>query len=254
MFNKNFDIELNTESVEKEEKKRYNVYSKMPYFDALEAVNVGEMEARIIARCIKRNHGFDTFMIQVQNDNAYYILDRCNGRFDVYGPCKHTEDLLKYINLSLDVELCKDCIGLGGYNESHLHEISGKEYVAICKTVDTFNENGLHCNIYVEQRPISLLLEETHKKAEEDKRSEMDKFREMLDEKGIPWHDKSEWNIIRTHADDGSFSVICGPSTYGGEAGLLEVMSDKTKKMYEEEELYDEVVGFQTAESVWNYI
>lgn len=84
--------------------------------------------------------------------------------------------------------------------------------------------------------------------------SEMQKFRDMLDEKGIPWHDASEWDIVRTHADDGSFSVICGPYTYGGPSGLLEIMSNKIKKMHENGEYYDDVIGCLTAEEVFEYI
>lgn len=84
--------------------------------------------------------------------------------------------------------------------------------------------------------------------------SEMQKFRAMLDEKGIPWHDASEWDIVRTHADDGSFSVICGPYTYGGHSGLLEIMSDKIKKMHADGEYDDDVIGCLTAEEVFEYI
>lgn len=84
--------------------------------------------------------------------------------------------------------------------------------------------------------------------------SEMQKFRDMLDEKGIPWHDASEWDIVRTHADDGSFSVICGPYTYGGRSGLLEIMSNKIIKMHEDGEYDDDVIGCLTAEEVFEYI
>lgn len=72
--------------------------------------------------------------------------------------------------------------------------------------------------------------------------NEMQRLRDMLDERGIEWHDKSDepydwWErsdygsagydrIWRTHFDVGGnrLSVICGYGTYGREFDLLECM------------------------------
>lgn len=80
--------------------------------------------------------------------------------------------------------------------------------------------------------------------------SEMQKLRTMLTEMGIKWQDKSaiypedrildimkmfnvpreiaDVSIYRTHFDaiGCHYSVICGYGTYGGEEGLLEMISD----------------------------
>lgn len=84
---------------------------------------------------------------------------------------------------------------------------------------------------------------------------EMNKLRQMLDKKNIPWHDKSEimsenkdwpmW-ICRTHFEYKGikFSVINGFGTYGGwfganpgiseeeNMGLLELMMDDDNEVF----------------------
>ena len=69
---------------------------------------------------------------------------------------------------------------------------------------------------------------------------EMIKFRKLLDENGIEWHDASDpvedfYRIDRTHFEYNKFhySVIHGCGTYGGysiwdnrDEGLLELMSN----------------------------
>lgn len=66
----------------------------------------------------------------------------------------------------------------------------------------------------------------------EEPNSEFLKFRELLDDAGILWHDASEhhegegysWHMHRTHGD--GFSVIYGRGSYGAKAGLLEARID----------------------------
>ena len=62
--------------------------------------------------------------------------------------------------------------------------------------------------------------------------AEFVKFRELLDDAGIPWNDFSEhivgdgyeWHMHRTHGD--GFSVIYGRGSSGAQAGLLEARVD----------------------------
>lgn len=55
---------------------------------------------------------------------------------------------------------------------------------------------------------------------------EMGILREALDRHGIEWEDVSNSYITRTHfeVDGVKRSVIHGMGTYGGQAGLLEIM------------------------------
>lgn len=66
------------------------------------------------------------------------------------------------------------------------------------------------------------------------------KFRKLLDEAGIPWHDASgddEYFVMhRTHGE--GFSVIYGRGSYGRDEGLLEAQVKGVK----------DVTGYLTAE------
>lgn len=86
---------------------------------------------------------------------------------------------------------------------------------------------------------------------------EMIKFRELLDEKCIEWHDAScggSIPISRTHFDHRGYewSVIHGYGTYGGfnrfvkDEGLLELMSNAVNN--------GEPVGFLTAEEAMKLV
>lgn len=78
---------------------------------------------------------------------------------------------------------------------------------------------------------------------------EMQRLREMLDEKGIRWEDASDAYITRTHfvVSGRRVSVVNGVGTYGGvfpgknNAGLLEVWSTLTGK---------DPIGYLTADAL----
>lgn len=89
---------------------------------------------------------------------------------------------------------------------------------------------------------------------------EMQKFRDMLDERGIPWIDvsddesKGDYLTCRTHLAFGekgwNWSIINGYGTYGGwnrihpeNIGLLEAW-----------DFVHELIGFLTAEQAFNLI
>lgn len=64
---------------------------------------------------------------------------------------------------------------------------------------------------------------------------EMIKFRKLLDQNNINWHDASDFYIDRTHLEyrNYKFSIVNGLGTYGGyikdqskNKGLLELMSN----------------------------
>lgn len=91
--------------------------------------------------------------------------------------------------------------------------------------------------------------------------NEMQRLRDMLDERGIEWHDASDepfdwWHlheygsagydrIWRTHfvTDRSEFSVICGYGSYGREFDLLECMVDR-----------EEPHGYLSAENVMEMV
>lgn len=86
---------------------------------------------------------------------------------------------------------------------------------------------------------------------------EMKKLREGLTAAGIEWRDDSfaspfGWvGIVRTkftNKNGEKCSVICGESTYGGQAGLLETMPPV--HLDPEDEWQDEVEGWLTAEEI----
>ncbi len=88
--------------------------------------------------------------------------------------------------------------------------------------------------------------------------TEMNKLRKALDNAGIDWYDDSfaspfGWcGIIRTKFVNNKgvkVSVICGESTYGGQAGLLETMPP-VHPYAEDNPFADDVEGWLTAEDI----
>lgn len=88
---------------------------------------------------------------------------------------------------------------------------------------------------------------------------ELNKVANALDEKEIRWQDKSSYGIERIHFMVGGIvvSVINGPCTYGGEAGMLETMPPTTKQPGADGySLFDwakDVEGWLSADEVINY-
>lgn len=87
-------------------------------------------------------------------------------------------------------------------------------------------------------------------------RTEMNKLIEMLNDANIPFElttdvcgnkDNQVWYPSRKNR---VCDVICHQGSYGGEKGLLEIMGLLT----EEEAEHDDVVGYLTAENVFNRI
>lgn len=88
--------------------------------------------------------------------------------------------------------------------------------------------------------------------------TEMMKLRKALDAAGIAWYDDSYatpfgWvGITRTkftNKNGEKCSVICGESTYGGQAGLLETMPP-VHPYAEDDPFADDVEGWLTAEEI----
>lgn len=88
---------------------------------------------------------------------------------------------------------------------------------------------------------------------------ELNKVANALDEKEIRWQDKSSCGIERIRFMVGGIvvSVINGPHTYGGEAGLLETMPPTTEQPEADSySLFDwarDVEGWLSADEVINY-
>ena len=86
---------------------------------------------------------------------------------------------------------------------------------------------------------------------------ELNKVAKALDERGIVWKNKTSHATERIHFMVGGItvSVINGPHTYGGEAGLLETMPPTTQMPVEGYSLLDwakDVEGWLTADAVIN--
>ena len=82
---------------------------------------------------------------------------------------------------------------------------------------------------------------------------EMQRFRDLLDEKKIAWHDASEdmvniW-ICRTHGIDKAFSCVNGFGTYGG----IQHIGGKNRGLLELK-IGDEIKGWLTAEEALKLI
>lgn len=87
---------------------------------------------------------------------------------------------------------------------------------------------------------------------------ELNKVAKALDEKNIVWKNKSSHATERIHFMVGGItvSVISGPHTYGGEAGLLETMPPTTQMPVDGYSLLDwakDVEGWLTADVVINF-
>ena len=85
--------------------------------------------------------------------------------------------------------------------------------------------------------------------------NQMNKLAVLLDESDIPYHREingmgNDHICYPTFGEDRICSVICGTYTYGGDQGLLEIMGLLTP----EEEEYDEVLGYLTADQVFERI
>ena len=89
---------------------------------------------------------------------------------------------------------------------------------------------------------------------------EMLKFRNLLDEKKIPWEDcsDSEIDIDRTHFEYNGYkiSAINGFGTYGGYNGVNYLANKKEQNLGLIEVMIsgDEPVGWLTAEETWKFI
>lgn len=89
--------------------------------------------------------------------------------------------------------------------------------------------------------------------------AELDKVRQALDERGIVWKNKSDALTERIHFMIGGItvSIINGPYSYGGEAGLLETMPPTTQlPMQDDYSLFDwaqDVEGCLTADEVIHF-
>ena len=88
--------------------------------------------------------------------------------------------------------------------------------------------------------------------------NEMTKLRQALDKAEIEWYDDSYatpfgWvGIVRTkfyNKDGVKCFVICGESTYGGQAGLLETMPP-VHPYAEDDPFKDDVEGWLTADEI----
>ena len=92
----------------------------------------------------------------------------------------------------------------------------------------------------------------------ENKYTEIFKLKSMLEESNIPFEfsireyelDKLYQICYPKYGDGRKCSVIQGKGSYGGEYNLLEIMGLLT----EEEEEYDSVLGYLTAENVFDRI
>lgn len=88
---------------------------------------------------------------------------------------------------------------------------------------------------------------------------ELNKVADALDEKGILWQNKSSHSTERIHFKVGGIivSVINGPHTYGGEAGMLETMPPTTvhpgASGYSLFEWAKDVEGWLSADEVINF-
>lgn len=88
---------------------------------------------------------------------------------------------------------------------------------------------------------------------------ELNKVVNALEEKSIPWQDNSHHDTegIRFKVEDVIVSVINGPRTYGGKAGMLETMPPTTKRpganSYSFFEWAKDVEGWLSADEVINF-
>ena len=88
---------------------------------------------------------------------------------------------------------------------------------------------------------------------------ELNKVADALEEKGILWQNKSSHGTERIHFKVGGIivSVINGPHTYGGEAGMLETMPPTTQHPgangYSLFEWARDVEGWLSADEIINF-
>lgn len=85
--------------------------------------------------------------------------------------------------------------------------------------------------------------------------NQMDKLSKLLDEHEIPYVREvngvgNDHLCYPVFGEGRICSVICGKYTYGGEEGLLEIMGLLTP----EEEEFDDVLGYLTADQVFKRI